>query len=63
MFSLPSAEVVVTVFLGGTGDGEGMKLEILRSGCLSFEGPNGGFLSATVFCAASLRGGNCSEAV
>lgn len=29
-----------------------MKLDILRSGSLPFEGTNGGFLSVTVFCAS-----------
>lgn len=45
--------LMVVIFRGGTGDGGGMKLVILRSGILNFEGPKGGFFSVFVFPVAS----------
>ena len=52
-FSLPSNELgrrqdMFDCLLDGTGVREGRKLEIPRSGILLFEGPSGGFFSATV---------------
>ena len=63
IFSLPPAEagmrgLAVPAFRGGTGDGGGRKLEILRSGNLTFEGANGGFFSVMVFSAACFRDEN-----
>jgi hypothetical protein len=63
IFSLPPAEAgmrewVVTAFLGGTGDGGGRKLEILRSGNLTFEGANGGLFSVLDLGAACFKEDN-----
>lgn len=58
IFSLSSLEdgtkeVLELLFLwGGMEDGAGKKFEILLSGILSLEGPNGGFFSVMVFWAA-----------
>lgn len=47
--------------MGGKADDGGKKLLILRRGSLDFEGANGGFFSATVFCAPCFQDGIDAE--
>lgn len=65
VFSLSSVAAIavvllmVVVCLGGRGDGGGgMKLVILLSGSLVFEGPKGGFFSVLVFTTSCLADDN-----
>ena len=57
LFSLSynaAKDVLLVFLLVGIGDAEGMKLVILRSGNLIFEGPNGGFCSPCLRDASGL---------
>lgn len=49
MFSLSTAKIGPLMTVLYDGDGGGRKFVILRRGCLSLEGPSGGFFSAIVF--------------